>query len=118
MSDTPDLVRLLVILGATVLLVPLVMMVFAWPMMGVWGASHMTDGGTWVGGGATSMWVVMWAVLLLILLGGGGFLYRVETPSENGRSDNAVAELRLAYARGDLSDDEFDERRERLQRGP
>lgn len=116
MNDTPDLVRLLVILGAIVLLVPLVMMAFAWPMMGVWGAGHMTDGGMWTGAGTPWMWMVMWAVPLVILLGGGVLLYRAWAPSETDTTDGALEELRLAYVRGELSDDEFDERRDRLQR--
>lgn len=122
MADDNDLVRLLVIVVALVLLVPLLMMVVAWPMMGMWGGGHMWSGshiwdsGMWDGSGATWIWFGMWVVMLLILLGGGYLLYRGFERSESVGTDTALEELRIAYAQGELTDDEFEERRTRLRR--
>lgn len=76
----------------------------------------MWNGGMRNGSGAPWIWLVMWLVLLLILLGGGYFLYQTLTRPDHGKANAALEELRLAYARGDLSDEQFEERRERLQR--
>ena len=116
MAENNDLVRLLVLIVAVVLLLPVLMMVFAWPMMGMWGGGHMWNGGMWNGTGASGLWFVMWLVPLLILLGGGYLLYRAVTRTGSEATDAALEELRLAYARGELSDEEFEQRRERLRR--
>lgn len=71
---------------------------------------YMYDGG----GGIWWMAVlgVLWPLAFLALLGAGGALvYRIATDG----GDDAFAELRAAYARGDLSDEEFESRRERLE---
>lgn len=115
MSDDNTLVRILIVLVAVVILVPFLMMVFAWPMMGAWGGGHMWNGGMWDGTGATWTWLLMWVIMLLILVGGGYVLYRAISQTNGDGTDTALEELRLAYARGDLSDEEFDERRTRLQ---
>ena len=56
---------------------------------------------------------------LLLLVGGGYLLYRAlsrsNSASQFGTTDTAMEELRLAYARGDLSEEEFETRRVRLQ---
>lgn len=53
-------------------------------------------------------------VFLLVVLGGGYFI--LQRPSEErAAQDPAMEELRAAYARGDLSEEEFEERRRRLQ---
>lgn len=108
---TDELVRALLVVVAVVLLAPLLMMVLAWPMMGLWGGGHM-----WTGRGATWVWLSMWLVLLLILAGGGYLLYRAIGGRRGEETDAAIEELRLAYARGELSDEEFEERRQRLRR--
>ena len=81
----------------------------------VWGGGHMWNGGM-NGSGVLGIWIVMWLVLLLILLGGGYLLYRTLTRPDRDTTDAAVEELRLAYAHGELSDEQFEERRERLRR--
>lgn len=63
------------------------------------------------------MGVGMMLVWLVVLVGIGSFLYRdlagrVDT-SRSG--DPALEALRMAYARGELSEEEYEERRERLQ---
>jgi putative membrane protein len=71
------------------------------------------------GGGAAPGWLFLVGVavpllFLAVVVGAGYLLYRAAT----GRSDedDAVAALRLAYARGDVDDDEFERRREVLER--
>ena len=101
--------RLVVVLLAVVLLLPMVLMAFAFPMMGGW----MMGPGA---GGAVSVWGwTMMLVPLLVLLGLGYVLYRA-LAGDGAGGDAALEELRLAYARGDLSDEEFETRRERLER--
>lgn len=84
-----------------------------------------TMGGTWEHGmwGASdgaSDWVVVGVgaqLLFLALLFGAGYLgYKARTTSDGTRNP-ALEELRSAYARGDLDDEEFDRRRERLEGG-
>ena len=114
-SAGDPLVRTVLILVAVILLLPLLMMVLMLPLMGMWGGGHMWNGMMW-NGTATWMWLLMWLVPLLILLGLGYGLYRAVRDSGGRRADPAIEELRTAYARGDLSDEEFEQRRERLER--
>jgi putative membrane protein len=117
MSADDALVRLLLIIVAIVLLIPFLMMVFAWLMMGMWGGGHMWNDGMWDSTGATWMWLVMWLVGLAIVVGLGYLLYRVVRRPTGRETDTALdEELRVAYAQGELSDEEYKERRERLRR--
>lgn len=58
---------------------------------------------------------------LLLLVGGGYLLYRALVDDggarQYGTGDTAMEELRRAYARGELSDEQFERRRTRLHRG-
>ncbi|WP_332897331.1 SHOCT domain-containing protein [Haladaptatus sp. CMSO5] len=108
--DTTTIV--LLILGAIIVL-PLLMMGLAFGGM-------MGYGGMMGGYGTTSGWwplVGMFVplVFLLVLLGGGYLVFRRVTESQASRNP-AMEELRVAYARGELSDDEFEERRVKLSR--
>lgn len=116
MAQTNDLLRTLLIVVAIAVLIPFLMMLFAWPMMGMWGGGHMWDGGAWNGTGPTWTMVLFWLLPLVVLLAGGYFLYRALGSTSGDEPDEALEELRLAYARGDLSDEEFEERRDRLRR--
>ncbi|NUB93565.1 SHOCT domain-containing protein [Haloterrigena sp. SYSU A121-1] len=116
MATDDALLRTLVIIIAAILLLPFLMMALAMPLMGVWGGGHMWNGGTWDGTGATWMWLLMSVIPLLLLLGLGYLLYSAVRQSSGQRTDPALEELRTAYARGDLTDEEFEERRERLRR--
>lgn len=115
MAENTDFTRLLLLIVAIVILLPVVMMLFAWPMMGMWGGGHMWGGGMWDGSGVSWLWPVMWLVPLLILLGGGYLLYQAFVNADTNKTDAALEELRIAYAQGELSDEEFETRRERLQ---
>lgn len=114
--SSDDLVRTIVVLLAVILLAPILLMAVAFPMMGWWGAGHMWDGGMWNGAGGTWMWALGWLIPLAIVIGIGYLLYAVvQRPAGEG-TDPALEELRTAYARGDISDEEFEQRRERLRR--
>jgi len=76
----------------------------------------MWNGGMWDGTGATWMWLLMVSIPLLVILAVGYLLYSTVRQSSAERTDPALEELRTAYARGDLTDEEFEERRERLRR--
>lgn len=108
------LLRVVVIVLGVLLLFPLLMMVFAMPMMGMMG--------WWWGGGMMNSFSPLWGigmvlVWLVVLLAIGYLIYRVlvgQVAPEPG-TDPVLEELRLAYARGDLTDEEFEERRRNLQ---
>lgn len=73
-------------------------------------------------GGVGTGWSVLGLLgqlgFVLLLLGGGYLLYRAFVGGRGntfGRTDSAMQELRHAYARGELSDEQFETRRNRLQ---
>ncbi|MFC6731699.1 MULTISPECIES: SHOCT domain-containing protein [unclassified Haladaptatus] len=105
----------LVILGA-LLLFPILfvgfgMMGFGSMMGGFWG------GGFGMGSGAIPGWMLAVAfvgqLLFLAAIVAGGYLL-VRSISNSG-TDSALDELRLAYARGDLTDEEYETRKHRLE---
>lgn len=112
MATGDALVRTLLLIVVIVLLVPVLLLLVMVPMMGVWGG-HM-----WNGRGSTgAIWLLLpWLVFLASLFGGGYLLYRALDRSGGRDVDPALEELRIAYARGELSDEEFEQRRERLRR--
>ncbi|QLG26506.1 SHOCT domain-containing protein [Halorarum halophilum] len=107
-------VRVVLVVLGVIVLFPVLMMVFAMPMMGMMG--------WWWGGNSSAMglsplWGIgMMLLFLAVLLGIGYLLYRGITNSRVHEYDRAIEELRTAYARGDLSDEEYEQRRQRLQR--
>lgn len=114
-TDTTRQIGLLLLAAlALLLVVPLLLGGFG-TMMGGYGP--MMGGGT---GGATAFsgWFVAVALLLRLLgvavvVAGGYLLYRAFVrPSGD---DAALEELRRAYARGGLTDEEYRERRETLR---
>jgi len=108
--DTTTIV--LLILGAIIVL-PLL-------TMGMGFGGMMGYGGMMGGYGTTSGWwplvaMLLQLVFLLVLLGGGYLVFRRVTESQSARNP-AMEELRTAYARGDLTDEEFETRRDKLER--
>lgn len=107
-TDGP--LRVILIVLAVLILFPILMMSFAFPMIGMMG---------WWGGGGTQgtpLWGFgMMLVWLVILVGLGYIIYRAVSPDAMGPDDPALEELRLAYARGELTDEEFETRLERLE---
>ncbi|MDQ2052868.1 SHOCT domain-containing protein [Natronolimnohabitans sp. A-GB9] len=116
MTNESDVLRAILLVIALIVLIPLLMMLVAWPMMGLWGGGHMWNDGMWNGTGGTWMWMIGWLPLLLVLLGGSYLLYKAVDRAGGSGEDAALEELRLAYARGDLTDEEYEQRRERLKR--
>ena len=115
MSTDDSLGRTVLLVAVTLVLIavlaPLFVMGLAMPMMGF-------GMGGWNGtGGATWPWLFAWLVHLALFLGVGYVLYRAFRGATGRQPDPALEELRRAYARGDVSSEEFEERRQRLERG-
>ncbi|MFC7208948.1 SHOCT domain-containing protein [Natronoarchaeum sp. GCM10025321] len=102
----------LLILGAIILLPLLTMGIGFGGMMG-YGGMMGQYGGT--GGWWPLVGMLVPLIFLLILLGGGYLVFRRISETQTSRNP-AMEELRTAYARGDLTDEEFEARRERLER--
>lgn len=80
------------------------------PMGGGYGPMH-----GWGAMGAGSMGAGWWGFLtLLLLVLAAGVLVSLARRGAFGSDDDAITELRRAYARGDLSDEEYERRRARL----
>lgn len=113
-ADRSRWLRVLLIVVALVLLAPLLMMFFMMPMMGMMG--WWFGGAPGTGIGMSPVWGIgMMLVFLLVLLGIGYLVYRAFTRGSLSSNDPALEELRLAYARGELSQEEFEQRREDLR---
>lgn len=117
-TDDTRLVTLILLVVGALLIFPMLFMGFGMmgigPMMGgMWGS------GMW-GDGRMTGWmfiagIVMQLLFLAVLIGGGYLIYRAIRSSDSD-SDQALEELRLAYARGELTDEEYEQRREALER--
>jgi len=127
-TDTRLVTIVLVLVGALVVL-PTLFMGFG--MMGTGPMGGMGHDGMWgSGGGVPGWWPLVGLLLQLAFLaavvGLGYLLYRAVAGSETDTAtevrsgatagDPAIEELRLAYARGEFDEDEYERRRERLQR--
>lgn len=108
--DTTTIV--LLVLGAIILLPLLTMGMGFGGMMG-YGGMMGQYGGT--GGWWPLVGMLVPLIFLLILFGGGYLVFRRASESQTSR-DSAMEELRTAYARGDLTDEEFESRRDKLER--
>nr|WP_328767017.1 SHOCT domain-containing protein [Halomicroarcula nitratireducens] len=64
-------------------------------------------------GGAMGLWGLFWMGLLLVPL---YLLVALGRRREDGTRERPLSILRERYARGDLSEDEFERRREQLER--
>lgn len=113
--SSDGLLRIIVIVLGVILLHPLLMMLFMMPMMGMmgwWGIG----GDPSIGVGFSPIWGIgMMLLFLVALLGIGYFLYRAVTRGALSGNDAALEELRIAYARGDLSQEEFEQRQDNLR---
>ena len=117
-SDDTRLARIvLVIIGAVVIL-PLIFMRggtigFGTMVGGMW-SGHMWGDGT-MSGWMFIVGIVMQLLFLAALVGGGYLIYRAIAGGVSD-SDQVLEELRLAYARGEETDEEYEQRREALER--
>lgn len=120
MSDTNqrDLTTILLVLLGVLVLWPVLMMGFGGMGMmgygGMGGFGGMTGGPYGGSGGFGLVGFGLQLVFLLVLLGGGYVLAR-RLLNQRESHDSALEELRIAYARGDLSDEEFETRRSKLR---
>ncbi|WP_236039612.1 SHOCT domain-containing protein [Haloarcula salinisoli] len=74
-----------------------------------------TMGGGWgLLGGAMGLWGLLWMGLLVALP--LYLVWKLRTHRDDERGDRSMEVLRERYARGDLSDEEFEQRREQLER--
>lgn len=99
--------RPVVVVLAALVSIPLFMMGIVMPLLGLTGLAGMS-------GGHGGVWMFFMPVIPLVLLGTLGYVLVRSTRGENG-GRTALDELRSAYARGELSDEEFEARRDRLQ---
>ena len=110
-NSSDGLLRVVLVVIAAIVFVPMLMMLFAIPLM--WGGGMMGGYGMY---GTSSWWGVgMALVWLVVLVGGGYLLYRWLSGDARIGEDPALEELRLAYARGEMSDEEFETRRKKLE---
>lgn len=119
MSSNTDGQRLgLVLLAALAVLVLFPVLFMGFGMMGVGGMMGGAWGGHMWDGGATGWFplfgLVMQLLFLLVVVGSAYLLFRAVAGGDG--HDPAIEELRSAYARGDLSEEEYERRREALER--
>ncbi|QCC52434.1 SHOCT domain-containing protein [Halapricum salinum] len=81
---------------------------------GSYGGGGMMGGGGGLFGGAMGLWGLLWMGLLVAVP--AYLLYTFVSRDRDRWADSPRAVLRERYARGELSDEEFDRRRERLDR--
>lgn len=117
MSSANELDATTVVLLVVGAIVALPMIVMALGFGGMMGYGGMMGGGPM--SGASGWWplfgMLVPLLFLLVLLGGGYVLAR-RLAGDRTSQDPALEELRVAYARGELTDEEFETRRERLER--
>jgi putative membrane protein len=112
-----DWTTILLIVLAVLLLWPVLMMLgFGGIGMGMGYSGYGGMMGGPYGGSGGFGWIGLGIQLLFLLaiLGGGYFVVR-RLLDQRDSHDAALEELRRAYARGDLSDEEFETRRTKLR---
>lgn len=102
---TDDTLRWIVVVLVALLAVPVVGMALMAPMMGGWMG--------WGHEGPAVRWWFASLVPLVVLAAVGYALYRLLDGAK--RRDPALEELRVAYARGEMDEEEFERRKERLK---
>lgn len=112
-SNQPDTTTIVLLILGAIILLPLLTMGMGFGGMMGYGGMMGQYGGT--GGWWPFVGMLVPLVFLLILLGGGYLVFQRMSETQTSR-DPALEELRTAYARGDLTDEEFEARRDRLER--
>jgi len=113
MTSDDSALRTAVYVVLFVLAIPVLMMLVMMPMMvGIGWDMHTA----WWGTGGGWGWILMLFVPILVLVGFGYVLYTLVDSNTKPHDSKAIDELRTAYARGDLSDEEFEHRLTRLRR--
>jgi len=122
-STNPDF-RLAIGLGLALLVVPALAMSVGWAggmHGGEWAGHHADDGHGWMAdGGASWSWMLAGGVIWTLLVVGvamvlfGQFRSNGTGAGTDGQGDPALEALRVAYARGEVEEAEFERRRQRL----
>lgn len=103
---------------ALLLAIPIVTMAAMMPVMALMGMGHPM-GHAPMGNGpmASGGWMLLVPAVPLAVFFAVGYVLYTRFGGDRGGAptDDALAELRSAYARGDLSDEEFETRRARLE---
>ena len=107
-TDNSVVETVLIVLGV-LLAIHLVAMAVMVPMVGIAGWGHMS---TWTGGWGS----LLWSVIPLLILAFVIYILYANNSADSKKSGAAIEELRTAYARGELSDEEFETRRKNLGR--
>ena len=111
MSNDGGVLRAVLLVVGLLVLLPLLWMgsMILFGSFGGFGGvgGHMAPGGGWFG--------LFGIVPLLLFIGLVYLLYVGLRDGGQEQEDAALEELRTAYARGDLSNEEFERRRERLR---
>ena len=81
---------------------------------GSYGGGMMGGSGWGLFGGAMGLWGLLWIGLLIAVL--LYIVYALLNRGFGGNDEQSLSVLRERYARGELSDDEFDRRRKQLER--
>lgn len=111
MTTNDSALRTAVYVVLFLLAIPILMMLVMMPLMAGIGWDMHT---AWHGSGGGWAWGLMLLVPLLVLIGVGYLLSTLVRASNGHQGDRALQELRTAYARGDLSDEAFEQRRKKL----
>ena len=112
-SDGVDATTVLLLVLVALVALPVVMMGLGFG--GMMGYGWMMGSGTATGvGGWPLVALVVPPLFLLVVLGGGYVLVRRRAEGTSD-GDAPMTELRMAYARGEISDEEFETRRRKLQ---
>lgn len=108
MTTDNSIVETILLVIGVLIAIHLVVMAVMVPMAGIAGWGHMSGG--------TGGWgIFLWSVIPLLILGGGLYILYANSSAGAKTTDTALEALRTAYARGDLSDEEFEIRRETLR---
>lgn len=109
-AESDSLIKLVIVIAAVLILGPILLMLVAAPFMG-----GMMLLGVPRAGGFAFVGLLMSLLVPLLLIVAAVVLYR--RWGEREREDEALRELRMAFARGEIDREEFEERREALVQG-
>lgn len=98
----------------TILAVPALVMTSGTAIAQSSGYGGMMGGGWGLFGGAMGLWGLLWMGLLIAVP--VYLVYALGTRRRDEDDQRPLSVLRERYARGEISDDEFDRRREQLER--
>jgi putative membrane protein len=107
MTRDDSTVRTVLTVGAVLFAIPLLMMGVVVPLVVLTGVGHVPFS---VGG-----WQILMPVVLLVIFGTLVYALYIGVGEESEEAPEELEALRLAYARGELSETEFETRRARLQ---